>query len=166
MFTPFNDAFCCRALENMHAPRPPYLLIVCSAAVLCCGLSLSYFCGCVFLFIFFLVSVQANIGSTITNILISNIIIQIPEGALLTCTPPLPPPTSSYLSGRRRRSRQERDLHLKLRACEEASQESLLTRPPSSSFPPRPPSFAPVASPPLFFPARPRSPRVHATSIT
>lgn len=117
-------------------------------------------------FFFHLVSVQANIGSTITNILISNIIIQIPEGALLTCTPPPPPPTSSYLSGRRRQSRQERDLHLNLRACEEASQESLLTRPPSSSFPPRPPSFSPVASPPSFFPSCPRSPGVHATSIT
>lgn len=37
--------------------------------------------------------VHANIGSTITSILIINIIIQIPEGALLTC---MPPTSSAY----------------------------------------------------------------------
>ena len=35
--------------------------------------------------------VRTNIASIITNILITNIIIQIPEGSYLTCTPPLPP---------------------------------------------------------------------------
>lgn len=59
-------------------------------------------------YICILVSVQANIGSTITNILIINIIIQIPEGALLTCVPPphllrLPPnpPISAGAGGNR-----------------------------------------------------------------
>lgn len=47
-------------------------------------------------------SVHANIGSTITNILIINIIIQIPEGALLTCMPPTllcPPPNPPISAG-------------------------------------------------------------------
>lgn len=86
-FSPIYDAFHCGNFTNPHYSRleNPHLIIVCRAAVCCCVLCFIYLYRCIFL-----VGVHTNIANIITNILITNIIIQIPEGNYLTCTPPLP----------------------------------------------------------------------------
>lgn len=148
MFMPIYDAFCCRALQTMHALRC-LTIIVCFAAVLCCVLCFIYFGICVF----FLVSVHANIGSTITNILIINIITQIPEGALLTCMPSTPSASSAssqiLLSQRAQEAKSLGARPPFKSACLRGEKSRVPpTQPPSSAFPLQSPSFAPAASPP------------------
>lgn len=85
MFSPFYDASHCWNFTNSNYAclDIPRLIIVCCAAVLCCVLWFVYFST-----FFFLVVVHTNIASITTNILITNIIILIPEGNYLTCMPP------------------------------------------------------------------------------
>lgn len=157
IFTPVYDASRCRALEILHAPRPPHFIIVCSAAVPRCVLSFIYFSICEFL----LASVPANIGSTITNILIINIIIQIPEGALLTCMPPTSSASSQILLSRRAQEAKSVGARPPFKSACLRGEKSrvVLTRPPfprlpapvsflrSSSRPPPRPHFPPSPSP-------------------
>lgn len=66
-------------LEDLH------VIIVCRGEVHCCGLFIDMD------ILYIVVGVRANIANTITNILITNIIIRFPKGNYHTYTPPLPP---------------------------------------------------------------------------
>lgn len=146
MFTPIYDAFCCQALQIMHASRPHTLslfaLLQCSAVY--CVLFISVYVGG------FFVSVRANIGSTITNILIMNIIIQIPEGALLTCMPPTSSASSQILLSQRAQEAESLGARPPFKSACLRGEKSRIppTQRPSSAFPLQSPSFAPAASPP------------------
>lgn len=150
MFTPIYDAFCSRALQIMHTSRSHTLLLFallqCSAV--CCVLF-------ILVYVYFFVSIRANIGSTITNILISNIIIQIPEGALLTCTPPTSSASSQILLSQRAQEAKPLGARPPFKSACLRGEKSRVppTRPPSSAFSLQSPSLAPAASPPSSSPS-------------
>lgn len=151
--------FCCRALQFMHALRSHTLslfaLLQCSAVYCFIYFGICIFLICIFFF-------RANFGSTITNIVIIKIIIQIPEGALLTCMPPTSSASSQILLSQRAQEAKSLGARPPFKsACLRGEKSRVLpTQPPSSAFPLQSPSFAPAASPPLSSPstyARPRS---------
>lgn len=106
MFSPIYDTFHCRNFTNSHCSlleNPPLITLLCWSVLLCIAVYL-------FISIYIFVGVHTNIANIITNILITNIIIQIPEGNYLTCMPPLPPSflwlsskSSHFSPGHRRR---------------------------------------------------------------
>lgn len=170
MFTPIYGAFCCRALQIMAVLRSPTFPLFALLSTLfyfyryMCFLL--FFFLYLFIYIFFWVSLCTNIGSTITNILIMNIIIQIPEGALLTCMPH----TSSTSSASSQillsqRAQEAKSLGARppfkfacLRGEKSRSASDPVPLPPPSLL--QPPSSAPAASPPSSSPsthARPGS---------
>lgn len=134
--------------SNYARPEiPHYHCLLCCCALLCIVFYLFWYM-CIFL-----VSVHANIGSTITNILIINIITQIPEGALLTCMPSTPSASSAssqiLLSQRAQEAKSLGARPPFKSACLRGEKSRVPpTQPPSSAFPLQSPSFAPAASPP------------------
>lgn len=150
IFTPIYDAFCCRALQIMHAPRSHTLslfaLLQRSAVYRVLFLSV---------YVNFWASVCTNIGSTITNILIINISIQIPEGALLTCMPPTSSASSQILLSQWAQEAKSVGARPPFKSACLRGEKSrvVLTRPPSSAFSLKSPSITPAASPPSSSPS-------------
>lgn len=126
-----------------------YHCLLCCSALLCIVFYFfRYLC-------IFLVSICANIGSTITNHLIMNIIIQIPEGALLTCMPHTSSTSSQILLSQRAQEAKSLGARPPFKsACLRGEKSRVpLTQPPSFAFPLQPPSSALAASPPSSSPS-------------
>lgn len=96
-FSPVYDKFITAETftnSNYACLEIPRLITVCRAAAYSCALWVIYYCThkyisiYLYLYIFFACT---NLANTTTNILITSIIIQIPEGNFPTCRPPFLP---------------------------------------------------------------------------